>query len=525
MANLRAVEGASGDKGVDSFQGDLDDSPAIWQAKAFPNGVGKSQRNQIRESLKTAINNFHPRRWVLCINVDMDVHAHSWFQKLTKSRKSDVEVGIMQGSDIVSELAHRKAISELFFPGAIPSASDLRALIMRTSDLDDVQAAKIAQENSEQLIERLKGRDARFDYEVVVSSDRAPTKQNARGAVFSLSSGPTTINAFPRDIEALRLDPPKLSFTLSATGLEKLATFENTGRPQTLEAEDLQNLSSSLPVLDVFGVPSDSRKLTLGPSEWLRQRVVPLRLTFGTGPQQVTYDYVPFRFIRAGKEEAELAMVEGSEPFSMNIVLLSKACKVTFTERVHSFSFKAANKYVRAVSAIQETQYVEAYHLQDSAMVFAGKLDNNLASSYLAKFRDFFSDAAAICERFKVDLHYNRPPTEDDAQSFELLRGIITGEVRHVDRFPGTVSKGEADEVLLARALNGEPSDIELGNPGSRLSLFDTTVDTGPFRIRSKVRLADRERIRREWDSAAAGTTIQLEWEPVGPVIVEPLPS
>src|ERR1700722_10455152 len=90
-SKVRAVEGASGDKGVDSFQGDLDDGPAIWQVKAFPNGVGKSQRNQIRESLKTAVNNLHPRRWVLCINVDMDVHTHSWFQKLTKSRVNHVE--------------------------------------------------------------------------------------------------------------------------------------------------------------------------------------------------------------------------------------------------------------------------------------------------------------------------------------------------------------------------------------------------------------------------------------------------
>ena len=58
--DLRHVEGASGDEGLDVFGGELYGKPVIWQCKAFPNGVGKSQKEQIRESLRTALTHFLP---------------------------------------------------------------------------------------------------------------------------------------------------------------------------------------------------------------------------------------------------------------------------------------------------------------------------------------------------------------------------------------------------------------------------------------------------------------------------------
>jgi hypothetical protein len=57
---IRHVEGAGGDEGLDIFAGDLSGRPAIWQCKSFPNGVGKSQRAKIKESLQTALKHFTP---------------------------------------------------------------------------------------------------------------------------------------------------------------------------------------------------------------------------------------------------------------------------------------------------------------------------------------------------------------------------------------------------------------------------------------------------------------------------------
>ena len=53
--DIRHVEGASGDRGLDVFAGELYGKPAIWQCKAFPNGVGKSQKQQVRDSLRTVL--------------------------------------------------------------------------------------------------------------------------------------------------------------------------------------------------------------------------------------------------------------------------------------------------------------------------------------------------------------------------------------------------------------------------------------------------------------------------------------
>jgi len=77
-----------GDEGVDTFLGDLRGGLTIWQAKAFPNGVHKSQQDQIRKSLKTA-RKLKPKKWIFCLSVDMDIKAHRWFQYLKKMVQQD----------------------------------------------------------------------------------------------------------------------------------------------------------------------------------------------------------------------------------------------------------------------------------------------------------------------------------------------------------------------------------------------------------------------------------------------------
>src|SRR5579859_6101694 len=171
-ANIRAVEGASGDQGVDAFRGDLADGTTIWQSKSFPAGIKKGQKEQIRQSLRAAVKNFPQCTWILCINVDMDIHVHRWWcQNVTKSYAGKAELGLMQAGDIVNELAHRKSIRDMFFPEAAMDTSELRALLTRTTDLSDRERAAVLQENAEQLIERLKRRDARFNYGVSIHPD------------------------------------------------------------------------------------------------------------------------------------------------------------------------------------------------------------------------------------------------------------------------------------------------------------------------------------------------------------------
>jgi hypothetical protein len=97
---IRHIEGASGDEGLDMFAGKLSSEPVIWQCKAFRNGVGDSQKEQIRKSLRTALKHFSPSWWILCLSVDMDAKSSRWFERLKKSYESKVKIGEMFASDI-----------------------------------------------------------------------------------------------------------------------------------------------------------------------------------------------------------------------------------------------------------------------------------------------------------------------------------------------------------------------------------------------------------------------------------------
>ncbi|MEX2302512.1 MAG: hypothetical protein WD733_16335, partial [Bryobacterales bacterium] len=231
-AKIRAVEGASGDEGADLFLGDLENGPTIWQVKAFSNGFKDSQKGQIRQSLKHAVRNLAPRRWILCLNIDMDIRVHRWFQRLVRSYADKVEIGLWDASHIINELAHRKSIRNLFFPGAALEVSELRSLVTGIANHSAEQLAALATENAEQLIERLKECDARFNYEVSITTDRPSTLPS--NVAVSLTVGASSIHAYPRDIEALRQSPPKLELELNPAGHRKVLAIQQTGHSQIL---------------------------------------------------------------------------------------------------------------------------------------------------------------------------------------------------------------------------------------------------------------------------------------------------
>ena len=106
-ADIRHVEGGGGDEGLDLFTGDLDGGPVVWQCKAFPNGIGQSQREQIRGSLRRVLATTRPKLWVLCTSVDLDAKAYRWWQRLQQSYEDQVQLGLVSASEIVHQLLFR----------------------------------------------------------------------------------------------------------------------------------------------------------------------------------------------------------------------------------------------------------------------------------------------------------------------------------------------------------------------------------------------------------------------------------
>jgi predicted helicase len=82
-----------GDWGIDVICGKLEDNNIIWQCKFFLDGIGESQKNQIRKSYndvlrKSREKHFKILRWILCLPIDFSTDEFQWWNKW-KQRMED----------------------------------------------------------------------------------------------------------------------------------------------------------------------------------------------------------------------------------------------------------------------------------------------------------------------------------------------------------------------------------------------------------------------------------------------------
>jgi len=83
-AGITLVDGTGGDEGIDNFQGILEDGPAVWQHKHFPNRIQEAQRKQVMKSIKAAFESRTPRIWVLCVPIKLRINEQNLFQQSVK---------------------------------------------------------------------------------------------------------------------------------------------------------------------------------------------------------------------------------------------------------------------------------------------------------------------------------------------------------------------------------------------------------------------------------------------------------
>lgn len=97
----RAVEANPGDWGIDTFVGRLSTRGTIgvWQSKYFMDGVGDTQKKEIRESFKSICaaaskNNLTVSSWTLAIPVNMDPDATKWWDRWKAKTERDTKITI-----------------------------------------------------------------------------------------------------------------------------------------------------------------------------------------------------------------------------------------------------------------------------------------------------------------------------------------------------------------------------------------------------------------------------------------------
>jgi len=88
------VRANPGDWGIDTFVGSLVDKINIWQSKYFADGIERSQKDQVRESLVSAMRHaaehgYTVETWTLCVPCDLDAPERQWWDGRCKVWKRE----------------------------------------------------------------------------------------------------------------------------------------------------------------------------------------------------------------------------------------------------------------------------------------------------------------------------------------------------------------------------------------------------------------------------------------------------
>lgn len=94
FSDAKEVRCQSGDGGVDVYIGDWTDHKGIsvFQVKYFPMCLGSSQKDQVRRSFRSCLENTHfvVSRWTLCLPIDLSQEEIEWFTKWKHKEVTDL---------------------------------------------------------------------------------------------------------------------------------------------------------------------------------------------------------------------------------------------------------------------------------------------------------------------------------------------------------------------------------------------------------------------------------------------------
>ena len=104
--SAKEVVVSQGDDGIDVLVGDLDNRPSIYQCKFFIDGIGDSQKQQIRESFRKVITK-HPNisSWYLCVPIGLNINELLWWSRWKSKMKAEhkIKIELCDGAFLLKE--------------------------------------------------------------------------------------------------------------------------------------------------------------------------------------------------------------------------------------------------------------------------------------------------------------------------------------------------------------------------------------------------------------------------------------
>lgn len=529
---IRHVEGHAGDEGIDIFEGRLKGDPCIWQCKHFPNGVRKSQKDQVRKSLRIALKHSKPRLWVLCIPVDLDAKAHRWFQRFQASCKDKVAIGLFQGSDILHELIHRKTIRELFFPDILlDNLQELKGLLTKTGEYTTEELEKVTSENVGEYIQRLVDKDPRFIYRITFHPDTSSQeREDTRGtstpdeSVLSVTDGYKTLNLIPRDIEALKLDPPTVHLQIKGPAIQKFQEALRTGTEAEFGPDEIGEMRSTLDFL----LPEEFRlsKFVMGPSINTKKQRFFLRATLRSEIDTVTYDVVEFGIARQGTKECELVTRDDVLPFQMSIVLSTRgAGRFSSSASWSSWEGKevrVVRKAIKAIRLLERGGSLELFDVKQDRMLLQGKFAGKNEKVVSEEFETLLDEIGEVAEAFGAEIRLTTEFAKTDQYNLGFLLTVARkGKVVvPAETFSVTFDRDENyAETFADMAKKVNRFRFELPAYVPRPTLFGTEIDTGPCTYYiPKTRMINPEDTVKAYLSAKNGEGVHVKFK-----VLEPL--
>ncbi len=421
--DIKHIEGKGGDAGLDIISGDLDARPTIWQCKSFSSGIGKSQRAKIVASFKRALN-FMPRRWVLCMSVDMDPKATGWFQDLSRKYQAQkIEITFMGASEIVRQLIYEQTITERFFPQVVLNTSAIREQLARTKEFSVQELADLSDENIQIYLSRLQSYDARFSYELTLGRDKAtPSGDRPKGALLSVYRGASVLHVFPRDAEALGDSPVKFHLKLDQAGAAKLMESLKTGAPQHIGSQELRELSSDFDFL----LPSNREGMSLTVESVVSRDKVPLRFIFGGEPNAVVYEYLPFKRVQGGTEEATFESVTDF-PFCITFVARTNGTgSLSYTYRKGAYKLAVLLKQMRAIEACADVGFVDVYEQETETRLLRARIEGSIGKDF-RNYLNVLKLIAEVADAYEVCLTVPDEMSEQDYNGVLILNSLRSG--------------------------------------------------------------------------------------------------
>ncbi|MBT2682780.1 restriction endonuclease [Bacillus sp. ISL-37] len=106
-----------GDGGVDVYIKHDNDDLTVIQCKFFRYEVGDAQKDQIRDSFKSAIKNQEGMtKWILCIPIIMSDKENKWWQKWKRKKEDEYEIDIdLHNADILMTFIKEHELYDEYF--------------------------------------------------------------------------------------------------------------------------------------------------------------------------------------------------------------------------------------------------------------------------------------------------------------------------------------------------------------------------------------------------------------------------